>query len=187
MNIANILTVLRILITFLFVGLLYKDGVPAKIAALGAFTAATVTDFLDGYLARKYHLITAFGKILDPIADKLLVLSAFFIFMQMNIIEAWMFYLISAREVLVTVLRLRAVGHGTALAAEAAGKLKTVLQISVVYLIMIYIIVETSGGQGIILPGLTAIYILMCLTVWITLYSGFTFLRNNRKNLFHVG
>ena len=80
MNLPNRLTILRIILTFVFMYLLFSSGLMAKILALVAFTIACITDFYDGYIARKYDLITDLGKLLDPIADKILVLAAFLAF-----------------------------------------------------------------------------------------------------------
>ena len=159
--------------------------------ALILFTLASVTDFLDGYLARKYNLITPFGKIMDPIADKFLVLSAFFIFMQMRLIPAWMFIVIAAREIIVTGLRFLAVGKNMALAAEAAGKFKTVLQIIAIYLIIITVILghvqAAESWYRVLMEGLfKGIFIMMCVVVLVTLWSGLSFIANNRKEIFRA-
>ncbi len=187
MNLPNILTVFRIILTFIFIFFLYQDGLGAKISALVIFTLASLTDYFDGYYARKHNLITPFGKIMDPIADKFLMLSAFFIFMQMYLIETWMFVIIFAREMIVTGIRLFAMREGKAMAAEKAGKIKTVLQIASAYLIMIFIILVHLGigaqwGKALI----NGIYVFMVGVVLITLWSGLTFLWHNRKGIFDV-
>ena len=123
MNLPNVLTIFRIFLTFVFIFLFMQGGLGSRVLALAVFTIASLTDYLDGHLARKYNLISEFGKLMDPIADKFLVLSAFFIFMQLQLIAVWMFAVIFAREVIVTGLRLFALRRGIALAAEAAGKL----------------------------------------------------------------
>ena len=191
MNVPNVLTVLRFGLTVLFIFAIHAEGVTAKVWAVVYFTAAVVTDFLDGYIARKYQLITVFGKIMDPIADKFLTLSAFFIFSRMHIIAGWMFVLICIREVGVTALRLIAVKRGVALAAEAAGKIKTVLQMAAVYLIMVLIIlaqfdIQASWYPTLISVFIQGIYVLMIGVVVITLWSGLSFIGNNRKEIFHV-
>ena len=189
MNLPNILTILRIIFTFLFIGLFcqYQMG-----WALIVFTLASFTDYFDGYLARKYDLVTPFGKIMDPIADKFLILSAFFIFMKFQLIAPWMFIAIFTREVIVTGLRLMAMRKGITLSAERAGKLKTVLQIGAVYLIMIFIIVIVEvdvnyiTSQDYVSKLNLIINIVMCFVVIVTLWSGITFIWNNRKELFYV-
>jgi len=127
---------------------------------------------------------------MDPIADKFLILSAFFIFMQLQLIASWMFIMIFAREVIVTGLRLVAVRRGIALAAEGAGKLKTVLQIVAVYFIIIFTISiqlfnDTPSLQMQMRQAFTIINIFMFAVVIITLWSGILFIWNNRKEIFH--
>lgn len=187
MNLPNLLTVFRIILAIIFIYLFPQSGLMPIILGIVVFTVASLTDCLDGYLARKHNLITPFGKIMDPIADKLLILSAFFMFMQAHIITAWVFIVIAAREVIVTVLRLRVMHKGAALAAEKAGKLKTVLQIVAVYLIMIYILcVQMNIGAEAYEMMMNGIQGMMLLVVGITLWSGISFLVNNRKELFRV-
>jgi len=147
LNLPNVLTILRIILTIIFIYLFCQDSLGSRLMALIVFTCASLTDYFDGYLARKHNLITPFGKIMDPIADKFLILSAFFIFMQLQLIAVWMFIAIFSREVIVTGLRLGAVKRGAVLAAEGAGKLKTVLQIVAVYLIIIFTLLIQSGND----------------------------------------
>ncbi|MBN1870698.1 MAG: CDP-diacylglycerol--glycerol-3-phosphate 3-phosphatidyltransferase [Candidatus Omnitrophica bacterium] len=191
MNAPNLLTVMRIVLTVFFVFALYQNGLGAKALALFFFTLAVLTDFYDGYLARKYNLISAFGKIMDPIADKFLMLSAFFVFMQMHIIAVWMFIVICAREAAVTGLRLWAKKKGVTLAAEKAGKVKTILQIVAVYLIMIFIIAAQSSVHAqwyanLLSLGIKGIYVFMMGVVFVTIWSGLSFIGNNRKDIFGV-
>jgi CDP-diacylglycerol--glycerol-3-phosphate 3-phosphatidyltransferase len=191
MNVPNVLTLFRILLTFVFIVLLTKEGLGSKIFALIIFTLASLTDFLDGYIARKYDLISRFGKLMDPIADKFLILSAFFIFTQLRVIASWMFAVILAREVIVTGLRLFAVRKGKALAAEGAGKLKTVLQIISVYLIILFTIlvqlkVDVQGYEPMMRYVSIWINILMYLVVAVTLWSGISFVWNNRREIFNA-
>jgi len=190
LNLPNVLTVSRIFLTVLFIILFNQFDLMSTVLALIVFTAAALTDFLDGYLARKHNLISQFGKIMDPIADKFLILSAFFMFAQLMLIPFWMFLCIFAREVIVTGLRFFAMSKGITLAAEGAGKLKTVLQIVAVYLIMIFVIVLQMDveSQWILdaMPHFSrGINIAVLMVVAVTLWSGFSFVRNNRKELFH--
>jgi len=128
---------------------------------------------------------------MDPIADKFLILSAFFIFMQLQLITVWMFIAIFAREVIVTGLRLITMRKGVALSAEGAGKLKTVLQIVAVYLIIVFTIlvqlnIHDDSYQSLMRQVFTGINILMFVVVIVTLWSGLLFIRNNRKEIFNV-
>ena len=192
MNLPNILTIFRIFLTFIFIFFLCQGGLISKISALVIFALASLTDFLDGYYARKYDLISKFGKLMDPIADKFLILSAFFIFTRMHIITVWMFVAIFLREIIVTGLRLMAIQRGKTLAAERAGKVKTVLQIIAAYLIIILIVLAqlniNAQWYGTLMSGLAGgIYIFMVGVVLITLWSGLLFIWNNRKEIFCVG
>src|SRR3972149_6492846 len=128
MNLPNALTISRIVLTFLFIFFICSAGLISKFIAAVLFLIASLTDFYDGYYAKKYQLTSDFGKIMDPIADKVLVLAAFFVFTHMRLIPVWMFALIFIREVLITGWRLAAVLTGEVLAAEKAGKIKTVSQ-----------------------------------------------------------
>ncbi len=191
MNVPNILTFLRIFLTFGFIFFALQDTLSSWIIAASLFTIASVSDFLDGYLARKYNQHTDFGKIMDPIADKFLILSAFFIFMAKHMIFGWMFYLVAAREILVTVSRLYAMKQGKVLAAEKEGKLKTVMQIVTVFLCLgVILINETphpvSSGwyqqSTFVIEGLM-VSLLMFAVVCLTLFSGIKYFWHNRKNL----
>jgi len=191
LNLPNVLTILRILLTVIFITLFYQNGLASRLLALIVFTLASLTDYFDGYLARKHNLITPFGKLMDPIADKFLILSAFFIFMQLQLIAAWMFIVIFAREVIVTGLRLTAVKRGAVLAAEEAGKLKTVLQIVAVYLIIIFTVLsqltnDTQSFQLMMRQVFMGINYFVFVVVIVTLWSGVLFIWNNRKEIFYA-
>ena len=100
------------------------------------FIAASLTDALDGHIARKYHLITNFGKIMDPLADKLLVTAALLCLCQLGVVAAWMVFLILAREFLISGLRAVAASQGIVIAASVWGKLKTISQMLAIILIL---------------------------------------------------
>ncbi|MGI6731206.1 MAG: CDP-diacylglycerol--glycerol-3-phosphate 3-phosphatidyltransferase [Anaerovoracaceae bacterium] len=134
MNLPNKLTILRIIlipvfIIFLMMGFDY-------IAAI-IFIVASATDALDGHIARKYNLITNFGKIMDPLADKLLVVSALICLVELGQVAGWMVIVILAREFTVTGLRTVAAAQGIVIAAGWSGKVKTVLQmVAVIFLLL---------------------------------------------------
>ena len=139
MNLPNQLTVARLFLSFLFVALLSIEEVEfMRTAALLVFVIAAITDFLDGYLARKHQLITNFGKLMDPLADKVLMCAGFVLLTRLELIPAWMVVAILSREFLVTGLRLLASAEGVVLAAEALGKYKTILQIVTIIYFLIY-------------------------------------------------
>jgi len=187
MNIANRLTLLRIVLTFVFMFFLLCQGLWAKVVSLAIFIFAALSDFLDGRIAHKKNMVTDFGKLMDPIADKILVLAAFTAFVQMQLIEAWMFVIIVSREILITSLRLFALNKGKVLSAAKAGKHKTVSQMAVIFYILGFIVLKE-----IMLAFFTwnpawerffrnSVYVLMIFTVGLTLYSGLYYLWENRK------
>jgi len=187
MNIANRLTMFRIFITFVFMFFLFCNGLWFKVLSLTLFIFAALSDYLDGMIAQKMNMVTDFGKLMDPIADKILVLAAFAAFVQMQLIDAWMFVIIVSREILITSLRLFALNKGKVLSATRAGKHKTVSQMLVIFLILVFIV-----SKEVMLTFFTwnpawekifqqSIYVLMILTVGLTLYSGLSYLWDNRK------
>src|ERR1700733_13732122 len=129
MNLPNILTCSRIVLALVLVILLEKSTEIGNVGAVIVFTVASLTDFCDGHLARTRGLVSNFGKIMDPIADKVLILSAFGVLAHMGVIAWWMFIVIAIREIAVTISRLINRHQGHVLAAEKAGKFKTVTQI----------------------------------------------------------
>jgi CDP-diacylglycerol--glycerol-3-phosphate 3-phosphatidyltransferase len=139
MNLPNQLTVFRLILTFVFVGLISAEFSNAKSIALIVFIVAAITDFLDGYLARKHNLITNFGKLMDPLADKILMCGGFVMLTVLGEIPAWIVIVILTREFLITGLRLVASAEGVVLAAENLGKHKTVWQIITVIYFLLYL------------------------------------------------
>lgn len=125
MNLPNKLTLLRIIMIPVFVVLLYLDFPFNNLVALAVFILASITDTLDGYIARKYNLITDFGKFMDPIADKLLVTAAMLVFVDWHMMPAWVVIAVVAREFIVSALRLVAANNGRVIAAGWSGKVKT--------------------------------------------------------------
>ena len=184
-NLPNYLTVARFILTVAFIFCLTRSGIAAAVLATLLFMLASWTDYYDGYYARKYNLISNFGRIMDPIADKFLVLSAFFIFAQRQVIPYWMFYLIFAREVIVTGSRITAVVKGRVLAAEMAGKCKNLTQLFAIWIILLFIVFQESGGvalqESYQRGWLLVITALMVLTVALTVISGLSYFWNNRK------
>lgn len=137
MNLPNKLTMFRvILIPFFIVFLLVPITPFDKWIALGIFIVASLTDLLDGYLARKYHLVTNFGKFMDPLADKLLVCSALICLIELDRIPSWMVIIIIAREFVISGFRLIASDNGVVIAASYWGKFKTTFQMIAVCLMI---------------------------------------------------
>lgn len=138
MNLANKLTLARILMTPLVVVLLYFEGpVTCALAAL-AFGLASLTDWADGYVARRLNLVTSMGKFLDPLADKVLICSVLIMFVHLGWTPAWVAVLMICRELVVTGLRAMAIDEGIVLAADKFGKAKTVTQILAILPLMLH-------------------------------------------------
>ncbi len=153
MNIANKLTIFRIVISFFFLIFLFIAAPGAKTFALGLFVIGIISDFYDGHLARRLGITTDFGKLIDPLADKILVSSAFISFVQLDPINlpAWMAALIVAREFSVTTLRLNAMRKGIVIPAERQGKQKMISQTTTILIGLIAIswkeLTLTFGGS----------------------------------------
>ena len=145
-NVANVLTVVRILLVPVFVFCLVHGGTGWRLAALAAFGGASFTDFLDGQLARKRGLVTDFGKIADPIADKALTGAALITLSALGELPGWVTGLILAREIGITVLRFAVIKRGV-IAASQGGKLKTLLQIVAICL---YVLPPSLGLPAVI-------------------------------------
>ena len=126
MNTANKLTMLRVILIPVFLVILYLEFPFHMWYALGVFALASVTDFVDGYVARHYNQTTDFGKFMDPLADKILVMAAMLWFVEDGRMAAWALLIVVVREFAVTALRLIAVGGGRVIAAAWSGKVKTV-------------------------------------------------------------
>jgi len=135
-NIANLLTVLRILFVPLFVWLLFADGTGWRITALVVFVVASITDRLDGELARKRHIVTDFGKIADPIADKALTGSALVSLSILGELWWWVTIVILVREIGITLLRFVVIRYGV-IPASKGGKIKTMLQVVAIALFIV--------------------------------------------------
>lgn len=186
MNFANKLTILRIILSFIFMLFLFLPGLFFKICALFIFVLACLSDFFDGRIAYRRNLVTDFGKLMDPIADKILTIAAFLSFVQMQLVSAWMVVLILSRELFITGLRIFAISKGKILAAGRGGKHKTVSQMVAIFIILGYIIIRElvkdfsnfAQFQRIAQRG---IFILMLATVILTLTSGISYLWQNRS------
>lgn len=184
MNLPNKLTVLRMVLVPFFVFFLLASFIPFNMAiAFVIFVLASLTDWIDGSIARKHNLITDFGKFLDPLADKALVISALICFVQLGFTESFIVIIIVMRELLVTSLRLLANGRDSSvIAAGFSGKVKTVLQMVAICAILFmnsldFIIPDVISGFPIILIG----KILMYLACAMTVYSGVEYLFIYRK------
>ena len=160
MNLPNKLTTFRVILIPFFVFFLLTDlvGVWGKWIALAIFIVASLTDFLDGYLARKYNLVTNFGKFMDPLADKLLVCSAMICLIEKGAIPSWIVTIIIAREFIISGFRLIASDNGVVIAASYWGKFKTVFQ-------MVMICLMIADISQIAIVTTVVMYIALALTI----------------------
>jgi len=181
MNLPNKLTISRIALTFIFMLFLFSSGIIMKILALITFLLASLTDYLDGKIARQRNEITDFGKFMNPVADKFLMIAAFLAFVEMGLVPAWMVVLIISRELIITGIRLFAATKNKILAAERAGKHKTVSQFIAIFTVLFFIIFKEAGMGEYCFRQL--IFILMAITIALTLISGLSYLARN-KDLF---
>lgn len=187
MNLPNQLTVSRLVLTVVFVAVTALPWAYAFTVGLFLFSVASITDWLDGKIARERNLVTAFGQLMDPLADKVLMAAAFITLMEKNLMPGWLVIAILAREFLVTGLRLVAGARGAVLAADKLGKQKTIWQIVTACYLLVYLASREeplawvrplfdwpSLGFQILHP------LLLGLTLATTLYSGFAYFWKNR-------
>ena len=135
MNLPNKLTFIRLVLAVPFIYFLQEsnaEGFVYRMIAFALFVVASLTDFFDGYLARKYNLVTDFGKLMDPLADKILVISALVLFVELRYIPAWMSIIVIAREFLISGIRMLAAAKGEVIPAGKLGKYKTTSQMIVI-------------------------------------------------------
>ena len=176
MNLPNKLTLFRIFLIPVFI-LVMLFNIPSKyLIACVIFIVASITDAMDGHIARKHNLITDFGKFMDPLADKLLVISALICMIEVDLVSSWMVIIIVARELTVSILRAIAAADGKVIAASGGGKLKTISQMIAIPLLLLGV----QFGSNILL-SIGNITILIA--TLLTLCSGWEYLYKN-KNLF---
>ena len=172
MNLPNKLTLARMIAVPFFIAAFLFGMYPL---ALIIFIGASVTDYFDGKIARSQNLVTNFGKIMDPLADKILVYSALCLFIETRSISAWMLIIILAREFVVAGMRTVAASEGTVLAAGMSGKIKTVLQMIAVILML----------AGLWLTGVPAVmkvgYYVFLASLFMTVYSGAEYVYQNKE------
>lgn len=194
MNLPNKLTIFRVLLIPLFVIVFYLPFLNQEIKifdyefnlmniiAVVIFSIAAYTDRLDGKIARKRNLITTFGKFMDPLADKLLVASAFLIAIDLHLMPAYLVIIIISREFIVTGIRLLAITEGKVLAASSLGKIKTVFQIILV--IVLFLFNYRSTASYVLFTNTVFLHlvvdILMIITTLFTLISGYDYVKKNK-------
>ncbi len=168
MNLANKITMVRILLIPVYVVLMILEN---YYLAGAVFILASITDFIDGHIARKYDMVTDFGKFTDPLADKLLVLSALLVFVEVSLIPAYIAIIILSREMAITSLRTMAALKGKVIAADKFGKIKTVFQLNA--LILMHFM-----ELGSFIPTLS--YILLYIALFLTILSGINYFIVNK-------
>ncbi len=188
LNLPNILTISRIIITPFFLVTILMELLPHRfLIACIIFSVGSITDAVDGHLARKNNQITNFGKFLDPIADKILTTSALLAFMSMGLCNIWIVMLVLTREFAIASVRMIAASNGVVIPANVWGKIKTVSQMVFTILIMLlgeaYYIVETTDTELFSkLPDLSLISNgLLWVTAIFTVLSGAVYLVDSRK------
>ena len=189
MNLPNKLTASRFVLTVAFLIVMFSQVRFHETVALVLFCAAGVTDFLDGELARRRKLITNFGILMDPLADKIMVCSAFIAFVGVNWLSAWMAVIVVARELAITGLRMLAASKNVVLAAEGYGKHKTISQITAIIAILVLHAYGDWGAPGKMIFGWQVFArpwvwwfseIAKWLAVVLTFTSGWLYLWRNR-------
>lgn len=187
-NLPNTITLCRLVLTAIFVGGTALESTLGHWIALVAFVIAAISDWFDGYFARKYGLVTPLGKLLDPLADKVLVCSAFVYLSARGLCPVWITVLILAREFLITGLRQIAVEAGQVLAADRLGKWKTGLQLTYCITCLVWFAVHPVGSNNPLFwlldflsnPGWWLTPVSLWLALALTLISGWNYMWSNR-------
>ena len=167
---------IRVFLVPVFMVLFLMDSAWAHWAALGVFVLASITDAIDGHIARKYGQITTFGKLVDPLADKVLTTAAFLILMHYGRMNVWAVMIVLTREFTVSGVRLVAAGEGNVIAASIWGKLKTVTQmVAIIAAIILFEMDDILGAGALIISD-----ILIWISVVFTIISGIDYVVKNR-------
>ena len=186
MAIPNILTVMRIFLTPIFIICLFSDFFGAQLWALVIFIVASITDAYDGYLARKNNMVTDTGRFLDPLADKILVSSAFISFSIMGLIDIWMVALIIFRDLFVMGLRFLMSRRGFIMITSKISKSKTAVQVGIIIFTLLFLTLK--GFNWVLLEDYLIfineyqlVYYLTMIAVIFTVYTGYAYIQENRK------
>lgn len=192
-NLPNAITLSRLILTSIFVVGTMMDSPAGNWVALVSFVIAAISDYIDGWLARKLQLVTAMGKLLDPLADKILVCAAFIYLSTRGLCPVWITILIMGREFLVTGLRQIAVESGHVMAADRLGKWKTAAQLTFAITCLVHFVVGPMSGSHPILrlfqilsdPESLLQPIALWLSLLLTIWSGWNYTWNCRAMLFN--
>lgn len=189
LNTPNKLTIARMIISPIFLAVLMKENLPHRFLwALVIFSAASITDAIDGKMARKNNQVTNFGKLLDPIADKVLTTAALLAFMQLGLCNIWIVMIVLTREFAIASIRMIAASNGVVIPANIWGKLKTVSQM--VFTIVIMMLGEVYSYAENLVPGVTVPYYLtlsnisnalLWITAVLTVISGIIYIKDSKN------
>jgi CDP-diacylglycerol--glycerol-3-phosphate 3-phosphatidyltransferase len=184
MNLPNQLTIGRLILTGFFVICLSVQFPRNHTLALALFIAASITDYLDGVIARKHGLITDFGKLMDPLADKILTAAAFICLIPYHALPAWVVIVIISREFLITGLRLLAGAKGVVLPAEKLGKHKTAWQMATIIFFLLLLALDDGGHthpEWMHTAWVVVGTVMIAITTALTVYSGAGYFWKNRS------
>jgi len=181
LNLPNFITSIRIVVGLAVPIMMVYGGFGVRVAAGIMGATAASTDWLDGWLARKYNEVTKLGKILDPIADKVYVLLTLSIFAYLSMYTFWWVVPIIIREILITAYRFMFLERGKVVAAVSSGKLKTVLQMGTIGYIYLVFMCQVYFPKYYHDIFTYIMYFLLAVTLWLTVYSGYVFFKNNWK------
>ena len=181
LNFPNTLSLLRILIAISAPFFLIEGSLWVRIVAGILCFIAIATDFIDGWYARKYNQVTTLGKILDPIADKALVLASLSVFVYLDVLSIWWIIPIFIREIVVTAYRFIFLSKDIIIAASNSGKIKTVMQMNTLGVIYIWFMMHRHFNQYMTDYFTYLMYICLIITVYHTISSGYLFFKNNWK------
>jgi len=188
-TIPNQLTILRIVLTPIFIVLFIKKSATDQLIASIIFTAAAITDWYDGWYARKFGVVSRWGQFMDPLADKILVSSALIIFAILDYVFDWMVWIIVIRDFMVTGLRLYALYIGKPIITHVLAKWKTMLQMSTIFVVLLYINwynLNLNSNFTYHAQYLDVIGMLMSLVTLLTIISGVIYLFENRAILYNL-
>ena len=185
LTVPNQLTILRILLTPVFLFLYLQPDSGQQLAGTVIFFIAAATDWYDGYVARRFNIITRWGQFMDPLADKILISSALIVFAYMGYLYWWMVLVIVLRDFLITFLRMYALHHGKSIVTRQIAKWKTTFQMTAVFILLLY-----SNIDEILIsyppPYLHWISLTFLAVTALTLFSGFQYLIENRSHVFEI-
>ena len=184
MNLPNKLTLIRMVLTPVFLFVFMAEAIPYHcFIGLAIYVAGCITDFLDGKIARKYNLITTFGKLADPVADKMLTTAALLALMDAGLCNLYIVFIVLTREFAVTSVRLAASAQGVVIPANIWGKLKTVSQMVSTILIMLLMSLDGIGVLGNKFPLALISSVLLWITAALAVISGIIYIKDGVKQI----